>query len=96
MNTRLQVEHPVTEWVTGLDLVRWQIHVAQGEQLPLPRAARAARARIEARVYAEDPAQQLHAVARAASSYLRVPGGPDVRDDSGVYAGLQGANFTTR
>jgi acetyl-CoA carboxylase biotin carboxylase subunit len=92
MNTRLQVEHPVTEWVTGLDLVAWQLLVAQGGKLPHTEPLAPRGHSIEARVYAEDPATNFMP-SPGKIQYLRVPSGPYVRDDSGVYTGYEVPRF---
>jgi len=87
MNTRLQVEHPVTEMVTGIDLVKEQIRVGSGEPLGFQQSGIHPRgSAIECRVYAEDPENQFFP-SPGKISYLRAPGGPGVRDDSGIYEG---------
>jgi acetyl-CoA carboxylase biotin carboxylase subunit len=87
MNTRLQVEHPVTELVTGTDLVRAQLLVAMGRPLPWRQAELAQRGHaIECRVYAEDPANGFLPQAGPLRLY-REPSGPGIRIDSGVEEG---------
>ena len=87
MNTRLQVEHPVTELTTGLDLVHLQIRIAAGEKLPLRQEHVQLRGHaIECRIYAEDP-DNNYFPSPGKISLLLLPSGPGIRRDSGMYEG---------
>ncbi len=84
MNTRLQVEHPITEWRYGIDLVEWQLKVAMGESIePLMELEPQGHA-IEARIYAEDPESNF-APSPGKITFMTEPSGPYIRIDSGVY-----------
>jgi len=87
MNTRLQVEHPVTELTTGLDLVHLQIRIAAGEKLPFAQSDVAIRGHaIECRIYAEDP-DNNYFPSPGKITVLLQPSGPGIRRDSGMYEG---------
>src|SRR5690554_6530885 len=87
MNTRLQVEHPITEMITGLDLVRWQVHIAAGHPLDFDQSQVTRRgAAVECRIYAEDPENNFMP-SPGPLHVLKTPSGPGVREDGGVYEG---------
>jgi acetyl-CoA carboxylase biotin carboxylase subunit len=87
MNTRIQVEHPVTELVTGLDLIKWQIRLAAGEHLTLDqRDVRFTGHAIECRITAEDAERDFAPSGGTVEAYMP-PGGPGIRVDSHLYAG---------
>jgi acetyl-CoA carboxylase biotin carboxylase subunit len=89
MNTRLQVEHPVTEMITGIDIAKEMFRIASGEKLSMTQdEVRMNGWALECRVYAEDPYNNfLPSPGKILA--LRIPNGPGVRDDSGVYAGYE-------
>jgi acetyl-CoA carboxylase biotin carboxylase subunit len=93
MNTRLQVEHPVTEWVTGVDLVREMVRVAAGDRLGFAQPAIERRgASIECRIYAEDPDAGF-LPSPGTITAVTSPSGPGVRDDSSAYPGVAISSF---
>jgi acetyl-CoA carboxylase biotin carboxylase subunit len=89
MNTRIQVEHPVTEMVTGLDIVKWMIRIANGDKLPFKQKSIAMNGHaIECRVYAEDPEMNF-IPSPGTIVYVRPPSGPGIRIDSSIYSGSE-------
>ncbi len=89
MNTRIQVEHPVTEEITGIDLIKYQIKIANGEKLDFKQKhIRAVGHAIECRINAEDPQKDFNPTPGEVKQ-LVVPGGPGIRVDSGVYPGYR-------
>ena len=93
MNTRLQVEHPVTEFITGIDLVKEQIKIAAGEKLSfVQKDLRILGHAIECRVYAEDPENNFLPITGAVE-YHRLPSGPNIRIDRGIENGSEISRF---
>jgi acetyl-CoA carboxylase biotin carboxylase subunit len=89
MNTRIQVEHPITECTTGVDLVKWQIRIARGEELSFDQDDLVQRGHaIECRIYAEDGANNF-IPSCGVIKRLREPWGPGIRNDSGIYEGWE-------
>ena len=89
VNTRLQVEHPITEMITGLDIVRIQLEVAAGNPLPITQNDLRGRGHaIECRIYAEDPEKGFYP-SPGRISYMKEPSGPGIRNDCGIYSGFQ-------
>jgi pyruvate carboxylase subunit A len=89
MNTRLQVEHTITEFITGVDIVRQQIAIAAGESLPFEQTDLSIRGHaIECRINAEDPLNNFSADPGKITRY-RSPGGPGIRVDSGIHMGYR-------
>ena len=89
MNTRVQVEHPVTEMITGFDIVKWMIRIAAGESLPFKQKSIAMKGHaLECRVYAENPETNF-LPSPGVIEYLRTPSGPGIRDDSSIYNGCE-------
>lgn len=89
MNTRLQVEHPITEMTTGVDLAKWQLRIASGMNLTLKQKDLTQRGHaIECRIYAEDPSNGF-LPSIGTLERVEPPTGPNVRDDSGIYTGME-------
>lgn len=93
MNTRIQVEHPVTEMITGIDLVKWMIRIANGEKLSIKQSSLKIKGHaVECRVYAEDPSTNF-LPSPGKLEYVKTPSGPGIRDDSAIYSGCEVTSF---
>ncbi len=93
MNTRLQVEHPITEFVTGIDLVKWQLRIASGETLTLTQHQITQRGHaLECRIYAEDP-QNEFLPSTGVLHYVEFPQGVNIRNDSGIEEGMEVTSY---
>ena len=89
MNTRVQVEHPVTEMITSFDIVKWMIRIAAGEALPFKQKNITMKGHaLEGRVYAENPETNF-LPSPGVIEYVRTPNGPGIRDDSSIYSGCE-------
>ena len=93
MNTRIQVEHPVTELITGFDIVKWMIRIADGEKLPMKQSDLKINGHaVECRIYAEDPETNF-LPSPGPIDYVKTPDGPGIRDDSAIYSGGEVTSF---
>lgn len=93
MNTRVQVEHPVTEMITGFDIVKWMVRIANGEKLPYKQRDLSINGwAVECRVYAEDPETNFMP-SPGHLKYVKAPSGPGIRDDSSIYSGYEVTSY---
>jgi len=89
MNTRLQVEHPITEMTTGIDLAKWQLRIASGMEFTLKQNELSQRGHaIECRIYAEEPSNGFLPSVGTLEK-VESPTGPNIRDDTGIYTGME-------
>ena len=96
MNTRIQVEHPVTEWVTGIDLIKEQIRIADGEKLKVSQEDISLNGHaIECRINAEDPVKNFRPSPGTITD-VYLPGGKGVRIDTAIYSGYTCLLYTSR
>ncbi|NIP37799.1 MAG: acetyl-CoA carboxylase biotin carboxylase subunit [Candidatus Dadabacteria bacterium] len=93
MNTRIQVEHPVTEMITGIDIVKWMVRIAAGQKLPYKQSGIHMKGHaLECRVYAEDPEMNF-IPSPGLLEYVKAPSGPGIRDDSCIYSGYEVTSY---